>query len=951
MGKNFTSLKHLTFLLNFLIFLSFVPSLYAEGSKDLYPLDKDGRRACLIGVNFNSQSWPFINMGVHYVYAKEGERITLASSAQGVGSSRIRLIAPDGTVVVNNTTGGKIANRAEELAGPRLFNQATGGNRYLPLYHYVDTEGIYMVEFSAQGTNVPSSSMDANANWGENLDGGIRAWDVSVINTENTGFINGRVYTNVLNLSTGLTNPSTTGFYGIIYVLTKDGYTYRVNNNGNNGMYFTFMVNNNGFINAATGDPVYKSLGTSVPPTGEVHNPNLADTEKQITHKMFYNLPDPNLPTSSTGAVPGGTTWLKNPVSVPEVQNVSLTGVEGSEGQVGNKGGIVRFNANNQGSYKIIIESESVPADFPSKVLYGAAVIGLNEIYWDGTDGNEVSLPDGNFPIRVIVQLNGAEVHFPFFDMEYNRFGTIVELLNDNNLSQVVSDIVYWNDADIPNHSNGSNPNPKNNSHLPPSNSVGISSNINGHIFAVGASNSGDTFGNNKSIDTWTFITGPSKEISSLVDVRIADLKISQISASVSEITLGDDFDLIVKVNNDGPSDAEGAKFKLFIPGGLEPKNIVFQGNSCGGQEVPLAYDAATNSFTSTLDLPNGCEITYTISLHVWEPINSNTISFTGTILRPNDYTDPDATNPDINIPPTDPFYECENNGVGGTCNNIQVLNLIYDTSTNCYNPLDYHSFSWSLPSGSTSEIHLVEDAELGYMIDFYSLNHSFHVRVNNTLIFPTALEFSNTGGFVANIEFENGDKYGVNTLNIWEMEGSVQRPLLRLKISPQGKVELWGAKTSGGELFKLRLTNGDEFNVVPWNLNTNNEVLLGQTQTGNLIVNARGYSLKVVKCPCVKPGLAGSPVQFTQVGILTKNQSDTTWPLNVPNGFLAIDSNSKGFVINHLTTSERDALTPIEGMIIYNVDLGCVQLYRGTNPTNVADRTGWNCIERTCND
>jgi hypothetical protein len=960
MGKKFIlfkSFKKFTFAINLMVFLTFGGSVLAEGSKDLYPSGKTGRRAYLVGVNFNSTSWPFINLGVHYVYAKVGERIAIASSAQGTGTSRIRLIDPSGTEVVNNTSGGNISNRTAELAGPRLFGQAAGGNRYLPIYHLVATEGLYKVEFSAQGTVAPSTSMDADSNWVEIGDGGIRAWDVSVINTNNSGFVNGRVYTNVMNLTTGTTSPHNTGFYGIYYILTKDGYTYRVNNNGNNGMYFTFMVNNNGFLDPVTGDPIYKSLTSSPAPAGQVHNPNNADTDKQITHKIFYNLPDSTLPTQSVGAVPGNSTWLKNQVTEPEVLNVSLIGVEGSEGQVGNKGGIVSFTANNQGSYKIIIESESIPADFPSKVLYGAAVVGLNQIHWDGTDGTDTPLPDGNFPIRVIVQLNGAEVHFPFFDMEYNRFGTIVELLNHNDLSQVVSNIVYWNDTDIPNHTNGSNPSPKNNSHLPPANSTGISSLSNGHIFAVGASSSGDTFGNERSIDTWTFITGPSKQISSLVEVKTADLKISQISANATVVTLGSDFDLVVKAKNDGPSDAESAKFKLFIPAGLEPQNIQFQGNSCGVQDVPLVYDPVTHSFSSTLDLPNGCEITYTIRLHVWEPMDVNSIAFTGTILRPNDYTDPDATNPDINIPPTDPFYECENNGAGGTCNNIQVLNLTYDTSSNCYNPLEYHPFTWNEPAGSYSESILVEDAELGYMLDFYSLNHSFTLMVNTVLIHSSDLEFGNGGGLVTNVEFENGDKYGIHTMHngnpaqIWEMEGSIQNPLLRLKISPSGRVELWGAKTSGGELFKLRLINGNEFTVVPWNASSTNEVVLSQNQSSNLIVNARGYSLKVVKCPCVKPGLAGTPVQFAQVGILTKNSSDATWPQNVPNGYLALDSASKGLVINHLTTEERDDLTPIEGMIIYNVDLGCVQLFRGTNPTNVAERTGWNCIERSCND
>ena len=69
-----------------------------------------------------------------------------------------------------------------------------------------------------------------------------------------------------------------------------------------------------------------------------------------------------------------------------------------------------------------------------------------------------------------------------------------MELLDHMKLSlptplvQVVSDIVYWNDVDIPNVSNGSISAPKNNSHLPPANSVGISSNSKGHKWGVGGS-------------------------------------------------------------------------------------------------------------------------------------------------------------------------------------------------------------------------------------------------------------------------------------------------------------------------------------------------------------------------------------------------------------------------------------------------------------------------------
>ncbi|MGC4128928.1 MAG: hypothetical protein QM564_05065, partial [Bergeyella sp.] len=105
----------------------------------------------------------------------------------------------------------------------------------------------------------------------------------------------------------------------------------------------------------------------------------------------------------------------------------------------------------------------------------------------------------------------------------------------------------------------------------------------------------------------------------------------------------------------------------------------------------------------------------------------------------------------------------------------------------------------------------------------------------------------------------------------------------------------------------------------------------------------------------CVKPGASGTPL-YTKVGILTKGSITNStgsikWPENVPNGHIVMDSAEKGFVITHMTTLQRDALTPVDGMLIYNTDLGCVQLYRGTAPGVDTSRTGWNCIERGCNE
>ncbi|WP_052257511.1 DUF11 domain-containing protein [Kaistella jeonii] len=718
-------------------------SLFADGSKDLYPSGAVGLRAYLRSSLTPTENWPFPNEGVHYVYAKVGERIALASSAQNSGgNSRIRLFAPDGSLKVNdNTIAGQIPNRTAEIAGPQLSGSASGG-RYIPIYYQVPANGagIYRVEFVARGTNDPSTTVKANASWSQGNDVSIMAWDVSVISVGSTAFIPGRVYTNVLNLSNGLSNVSSDGFYGKLYALTKDGYTYRVNNNGNNGIYFTFFVNNNGFIDATTQDPVYKSLNGSTSGflAGKVQNPNSADTAKNITHKMFYTLPSADLPSSSVGAVPGSTTWLKDAVKTPQVTGVSIVGVEGTTGQISKKGGYIKFNADVQGNYSIAIEGTPANPSFVTRVLVGSSAAGANQIFWDGKDGGGTQSPVGTFPVKITIRLQQAEVHFPYFDMEYNRFGTIVELLDHTQLSlptpvvQVVSDIVYWNDIDIPNVTNGSNSSPKNNSHLPPANSTGISSNTNGHKWGVGGSGTSGLFGDVKSIDTWTFIKAEETTVTTSVMVKSADLMVSSITPDRTNALVGEQIAYTVKVKNGGTSDVTGAPFLFKIPTGLSPQNIQFINNGCGSESLAMSYNAGTNTYTSNLNLPNGCEITYIITVTVTNLATTGNQIVEAAILRTNDVTDPDATNPNITIPPTNPYYECANNGIGGSCNNIKTNNIVVVTLA-CYEDPDTTNAGVPTKQGIT----LLQRAG-GTNTDWPMIRKSAH----------TVLE-SNTKGFV----------------------------------------------------------------------------------------------------------------------------------------------------------------------------------------------------------
>ena len=688
MNKLYLLKNNFSFKLGLVAILLFFSSnqLFADGSKDLFPLGKAGIRAALRSSTSVVTNYPFPTTGTHYVYAKVGEKITLASSAQLAGNaSAIQLYNPSGTIVVNDiTNNGLIANRAAELAGPQLSGPPTDG-RYAPIYYTVPTggTGIYRVEFLARNTADGTVVTIADGPFVQANNSSIMAWDISVINDLGTLFVKGRVYSNVFNLNNGSSGGETNGFNGLMYVLTKDGYTYKVNNNGNNGLYFTFFVNNNGFVNPTTKIPLYKSLNTSNITGSNVQDPRVSDTTSQITHKIFYALPAPNLPTTSNGSVPGGSTWLNGSAAIANVTGISLTGVEGVPGQVSNKGGFVNFTTNAQGNYLITIKSIGLPA-FVTRTLNAAATNGPNKVLWDGKDGNGASLPSGTFPAEVTVQFQGGEVHFPFIDMEYNQKGFILELLENGNLNNVVTDKVYWNDTDVTNGTNGTNAprgrysDPKNNSHLSPTNSLGIKSNENGHIWGQGGTGSTGLFGDNKSIDTWTFIVGEKVTITTAINVRIADLLISQVTADKTIVNLGETLLLTVKAKNNGPDPVTGSKFTFTLPIGYDPQSLTFNGNGCGTQAVAISYDAPTRTYSSNLNLPNGCEITYTFTVKVSATALTGNQNFKATILRPNDVTDPDATNTDINVPPTDAQYECTNNGLGGNCNNIKSTDVFY---------------------------------------------------------------------------------------------------------------------------------------------------------------------------------------------------------------------------------------------------------------------------------
>lgn len=661
-----------TLLLSF--FLS--KSSFAEGSKDLYPNNAKGNRAFLYAnvdtINYRV-SFPFKTRGAHYVYAKTGETIAVASSAIGRNNGAIIVTSPDGaSVTYNSTVTGRIPDRNAELLGP--------GVGYTPVTISVGAgrEGVWKVEFLApvgngNSNDITAPSVFADGNWTQstsNTSNYIAAWDVSVRNMAGTAWLTGRVYTNVLNLGINDTFTSQRAFYATNYILTEDGRAYRVKTNGNNGWAFTFFSNNNGF--AVNGVPTYKSLNSTAPNAlAGLHDPRTLDDALNRTHKIFYNKPNPDLPTTASAYVTASnqTTWLKKTAVLPNITNLKITGVEGTEGKVSYKGAKISFTASASGSYQITIPMTN-GAD---RIMTGSAVQGYNEMLWDVKDGNGNFVPPGSITPQVQTFLRSAEVHFPYIDMEINPEGIIIELTqNDTNYlvdstktnPSEYSDKVYWDDVNIDNAGNAAS-----NSSNPVTNLTGLSSKTNGHKF--GAYSSSNQFGNERAMDTWAYIESDKTSQSVNIEILQADLKIESVSPDLSKYFSDHTITYTVRAQNDGPSAAIGSRLAITLPSGLTIASVT-TANATAGVVVSNTVTNA-QSHTSTVTLPNQGLIDFIVTATFTGSFNQIFANTKASILRPADLSDPDATGNNA-AGPVDADEECLNGATAGVglCNNIK---------------------------------------------------------------------------------------------------------------------------------------------------------------------------------------------------------------------------------------------------------------------------------------
>ncbi|WP_162848520.1 Ig-like domain-containing protein [Paenibacillus nanensis] len=530
-------------------------SIHAEGSRDLVEVDPSNSskayRPYLEWLN-DSFNLSGVKRQTHLrVLVKEGEKLLLGSSvttnftsnsATPLGDIVVR--KPDGTSLnldVKSTGEGYISSYSQETKGPTYTINGTTYNSggYKPIEVDVDQTGEWIVEFRGNG-DTSSSNPGANligTAWDQKTSGGVAAWDVTVIDPNRMSpEIPGRMYTYSLALNIGVELKNGSGAFSSVYVLTKDGYLYKSNMNGMDPFGFVFFSNNSGFIDISGSVPktLYHSVSLDdVGKTGSkiiVQNPFSPDTDKQVTHRVFFNEPADDL---GTFRETGGSGYIKTTPDIPPViakDEISDKSTFSFNGYMGNStsnspvatvgsGGEFSFELSRSGSYQIILDTDGTPGFDPSTdtVIEDSAASGKTVFKWNGKNRNNTIVPAGKYAAKLLTK--GGEYHFPMLDVERAPNGIIIEMLNkpadmefkglDGDGNPISPTTVYYEDSSPYYLQDGTMLSLPAANHTPENKSKGVNSVNGAHKFL------GDTagYGNNKAIDTWTYFPGDTAEL------------------------------------------------------------------------------------------------------------------------------------------------------------------------------------------------------------------------------------------------------------------------------------------------------------------------------------------------------------------------------------------------------------------------------------------------------
>lgn len=98
-----------------------------------------------------------------------------------------------------------------------------------------------------------------------------------------------------------------------------------------------------------------------------------------------------------------------------------------------------------------------------------------------------------------------------------------------------------------------------------------------------------------------------------------------------------------------------------------------------------------------------------------------------------------------------------------------------------------------------------------------------------------------------------------------------------------------------------------------------------------NITYGENSSQITIAPAICTKPAITTGTALETIVGISDIRTNTDEWPHSRKGGWIALESNNKGFVINRLSTAQiRNITHPQEGMIAYDTTEKCLKIFNG---------------------
>ncbi|MDP1622200.1 MAG: gliding motility-associated C-terminal domain-containing protein [Bacteroidales bacterium] len=247
----------------------------------------------------------------------------------------------------------------------------------------------------------------------------FKYFDITVTGSANQA-ITGRVWSKAWQFNCGPVQhpPTTSRFYGTMFILSDDSIVTSVNCNGFVGG--TFSVSSN-------------KTGCSTTGNIDVDRQSRTGFHTYPQYKIFLTDPD-NVIFPTGKAQPG--------IILP-----ILTNSRCETGAVD-----IAVKVDQDGLMEIFIEVNPNPGADPQDVTLTANVLavpggnGYNMIRWNGKDGQGKPVKHGTSVIATLRFIHGI-THLPMYDIEFNDNGYKVDVIRPPGISP----LIYWDDSMIPN--------------------------------------------------------------------------------------------------------------------------------------------------------------------------------------------------------------------------------------------------------------------------------------------------------------------------------------------------------------------------------------------------------------------------------------------------------------------------------------------------------------------